>query len=141
MTDNDEKITRKEFLARSFGIIASLAIPAALLSKCSGKSSSSLPSGTPYISFELTFNKAMDTDSFKNALSVSPAVSGFASVDPEWSAGNTVVYCRYPLQAGGTTYTVTVAGTAKSAGGLFIDGNSDGTGGDAYSFNVPAVVA
>jgi hypothetical protein len=142
LIDSDEKLTRKEFLARSFGLIAAVAVPAALLSRCSGKGgSNSLPAGTPFISFELTFNKPMDTVSFKNALSISPAVSGFSSVEPEWSASNTVVYCRYTLPAAGTTYAVTVAGTAQSAGGIALDGNSNGTGGDSYSFNVPSAVA
>lgn len=145
MFNSDEKISRKDFLLRSFGLIASLAVPG-YLAKCAYYKDSStfdtknLPAGTPYISFELTFSDSMNRDSFKNALSIDPAIDDFSLYEPEWSADDTIVFCKYPLKNGGLSYNVTVDGSAVNTEGLFLDGNGDGTGNDPYTFTVPGKV-
>lgn len=149
-----EEISRRDFLKQSFGLFAAVALPSVLLSKCAyyrDKPQNAaittndggtiiLPAGTPYISFEITFSKPINKTTFTNAVSISPSIGDLSLYTPEWTS-DSVVFCKFPLSEKGKTYTVTIAGSVKDSSGLSLDGNSDGTGGDAYSFDITATEA
>jgi N-acetylmuramoyl-L-alanine amidase len=78
---------------------------------------------------QIVFSKIMDTASVRSAFSVTPSVKG-ALV---WSSSNTVLTFKpdsvvLPFS---TVFTIRIEGTARSQSGLLIDGNGDGTPGDA----------
>lgn len=131
---NNDMCSRREFVYKFAVTAFSVAVPAFLVS-C-GSNSDSDPQYA--ISFELTFSKAMNIESVENAISITPAGVDMANAEITWSEGNTVLYYKAGVSSGGN-FNVTVAGSAESAGGNMLDGNGDGTGGDAYSFSLPAV--
>lgn len=78
---------------------------------------------------QIVFSKVMDTSSVRSAFSITPSVKG-ALV---WSNNNTVLTFKpdsvvLPFS---TVFTIRIEGTARSQSGLLIDGNGDGTPGDA----------
>jgi len=78
----------------------------------------------------LTFSRPMDRGSVEAAFSISPEVAGTFA----WADGDTRFTFRpaEPLTPQ-TDYTVTIAGSALGAAGQALDGNADGTGGDAFT--------
>ena len=135
-------ITRKDFLKHGLALTAALTVPAFLLPGCScggGLPGSESSPPLHYASFELTSSKPMDAAAVLNALGVIPNDASFSGKTVAWSAGNTVFYCKLPYDSAGKTYTVTIGATAVDSVGNAIDGNSDGTGGDQYSFSVTSV--
>jgi hypothetical protein len=93
----------------------------------------------PYVSFEITFSDSMDRASVEGALSIDPAVDGLFSGEFNWYNDDTVVYYKGNVPEAGRTYAITLGGAAQSKGGNSLDGNTDGTGGDAYGFEVTGV--
>ncbi len=78
----------------------------------------------------LTFSKVMDTSSVRQAFSLTPPVSGSFT----WSLNNTVLTFDpdsvvLPFDQ---VFTVQLDTTAHSESGLALDGNGDGTPGDAF---------
>ncbi|MBF8295706.1 MAG: hypothetical protein HW389_2251 [Bacteroidetes bacterium] len=78
----------------------------------------------------VNFSQSMDTSSFRQSFSISPALAGTIT----WYNGQTLVWFKpsQPFQYG-TWYTYRIDGTARTTSGGPLDGNGDGTGGDAYS--------
>lgn len=78
----------------------------------------------------VNFSQSMDTSSFRQAFSVSPALAGTIT----WYNGQTLAWFKpsQPFQYG-TWYTYRIEGTARTTSGGPLDGNGDGTGGDAFS--------
>jgi hypothetical protein len=93
----------------------------------------------PRISFEATFSKPMDRSSVEDAMSISPGTTTPLSHTFTWSENDTVLNYMTDVDDE-AAYTVTIGATAKDLAGNFLDGNSDGTGGDAYSFVVNGVL-
>ncbi|MBU2491073.1 MAG: Ig-like domain-containing protein, partial [Bacteroidetes bacterium] len=78
------------------------------------------------------FSRPMDTTSVRLAFSMSPSTSGSFT----WTAGSTMIlFIPNPALLYNTNYTLTIAATAKSLGGVPIDGNNDGIPGDPYILN------
>jgi N-acetylmuramoyl-L-alanine amidase len=79
----------------------------------------------------IKFSKAMDTTSLKNNFSISPATVGAFT----FSADRLVIYFKAaaPLEYS-TEYTVTMGGPAVSFDNVQLDGNNDGTNGDAFTY-------
>ncbi|MBN2413747.1 Ig-like domain-containing protein [candidate division KSB1 bacterium] len=75
----------------------------------------------------ITFNETMNTGSVESAVSLSPS----ANVSFGWN-GNTLVITPLSSLQGSQAYTVTISGSATDLAGNPLDGNADGTGGDAY---------
>ena len=78
---------------------------------------------------QFLFSKVMDTASVRAAFSITPAVKGALI----WSNNNITLTFKpdsvvLPFN---TSYILRLSGTAKSQSGLFLDGNGDGTPGDA----------
>jgi len=78
----------------------------------------------------IVFSKVMDTTSVREAFSISPFVKGALL----WSNNNTTVDFKpdsvvLPFEV---VFTLRIEGTARSEGGLFLDGNGDGIPGDAF---------
>lgn len=137
----DIGITRRDLLRRSLAAGAAFALPSFLFSGA-GCGISVISGGSNpehYISFEVAFSKQMDVNSVEDALGVSPDEASFSGITTEWSANDTVLYCKLPCDAAGKTYTVTIGAAAKDAAGVAIDGNGDGNPGDAYSFTLVSV--
>jgi hypothetical protein len=72
----------------------------------------------------------MDTASVRTALVVTPSIKGSLI----WSSNNTILTLKpdsvvLPFN---TSYTLRIEATARSQGGLFLDGNGDGVAGDAF---------
>jgi N-acetylmuramoyl-L-alanine amidase len=78
----------------------------------------------------VNFSQSMDTSSFRQSFLISPALAGTIT----WYNGQTLVWFKpsQPFQYG-TWYTYRIDGTARTTSGGPLDGNGDGTGGDAYS--------
>ncbi|MCD4693366.1 MAG: family 10 glycosylhydrolase [Calditrichales bacterium] len=82
---------------------------------------------------EIRFSKTMDTANFISAVSLSPEV---AISEITWTNGNKTAavtpaeYLQYK-----TDYTLTIQPTVKDINGKLLDGNGDGTGGDAFVLN------
>jgi hypothetical protein len=98
--------------------------------------------------FEVYFDDVMDSDSLENAVSISPAISHslhFSTDAGSFSALYLMTISGPSSKTDdldmtpGSKYTVKIKGTAKSKHNQPIDGNSDGIGGDDYSYlyNVP----
>ena len=84
-----------------------------------------------------TFNKSMDADSAAANLSISPEI---ANLRLNWDNPTWVVDDHLVLKISGswqfdTEYTITLGSGTKDQVGLDIDGNGDGTGGDAFSMS------
>lgn len=138
MHEVDGKLNRRTFLKKAAGVAALFVLPIEYCSNGSGDDGGG-SGGAPCISFEITFNKPMDRASVEGALSIDPAVDGFFSGEFTWTNGDTTVYYKGNVPEEGQAYTVTIGGAAQSKGGNFLDGNGDGTGGDAYGFEVLGV--
>lgn len=132
MAAGNSPCTRRELVRKLAAMACAAAVPSFLLS-CGEDGEHAF-----HISFEVTFSGKMNTASVENALTISPADADTNNAVISWSADNTVMYYKTGVSAAGD-YTVTIDGTALSATGNRLDGNSDGTGGDAYSFILPAV--
>ena len=134
--EEDHSITRRDFLKTGITLAATLVVPKFLMN-CSdtktGKNSAH------YASFEIRFSKQMNIESVANNLTISPNQPEFTLVEPEWTENNTVLYCKYPTEAAGKEFNITISGEATDLVGNQLDGNSDGTGGDAYTFSVVSV--
>ncbi len=87
----------------------------------------------------LTFDEPMDTASVVSSFNYTDLTTTWTSVDGAitWSNGNrTMEFNPTTDLAYTTTYIVTLDGSiATDVIGNFLDGNSDGTGGDSYTFN------
>ena len=77
----------------------------------------------------LTFSRPMDRASVEAAFGISPQVAGTFA----WSAGDRTVTFTPDSLKPFTAYTVTLDPTAKSPFGYTLDGNGDGTPGDAFT--------
>lgn len=77
----------------------------------------------------IRFSRAMDTTSVRNAFSITPQTSGTFN----WIYTGSLMFF-FPSQPllYNTYYTVKIDSTAKSANGLYIDGNGDGIPGDPF---------
>ena len=76
------------------------------------------------------FTKAMDRTSLENAFSIEPSAAGFLFLSQDrkrmsWILADSLEFL--------TEYTITIAGTAMDVAGYPLDGNQDGTGGDAFT--------
>jgi hypothetical protein len=102
------------------------------------------------VEIRIDIDKAMDSSSIAGALIVSPAVSGGFDIHVyDFSKNKTGHKTSLALYKPGTTqklkllsdttYMVTLKGTAKDVNGKFLDGNSDGTGGDDFNFNFSTI--
>jgi hypothetical protein len=130
--------SRREFVKYGTGLTISL-IP---LLNCGSafKDDSGSGSGDSLhkISFTIRFSESMDRESVEDAITITPAGSTPLSDSYTWTDNDTVL--NYITSVDNEAeYTVTIAGTAKDRAGNFLDGNDDGTGGDAYSFTVNGV--
>jgi N-acetylmuramoyl-L-alanine amidase len=79
---------------------------------------------------QFVFSKVMDTASIRTNFSITPSVKGSLI----WSSSNTVLTFKpdsvvLPFN---TSYTIRIEGLARSQSGLLLDGNGDGTPGDAF---------
>ncbi|MEE9223609.1 MAG: Ig-like domain-containing protein, partial [Thermoplasmata archaeon] len=87
----------------------------------------------------ITFDEPMDTASVNSSFSYTDLTTTWNSTDGPitWSNGNrTMEFNPTTDLAYTTTYVVTLdASIATDVVGNFLDGNSDGTGGDNYTFN------
>lgn len=81
-------------------------------------------------SIQITFSRPMDTASVNAALSFSPAV---ASAARTWNANERIVTINTSAFQFGTQYTLTIQPTAKDKYNHPLDGDGNGTGGDAFT--------
>jgi N-acetylmuramoyl-L-alanine amidase len=80
----------------------------------------------------IKFSETMDTASVRAAFSITPNVEGTLV----WMTYNTTVMLKQAADlASGTTYTVKVDGSARSAAGVYLDANMDTIPGDPYIFS------
>jgi hypothetical protein len=102
------------------------------------------------VEIRIDIDKAMDSSTIAAALSVTPAVTGGFDIHfYDLSKNNTAYKTSLALFKPGTSqkltlladtaYTVTLKGTAKDVNGKYLDGNSDGTGGDDFSFTFSTI--
>jgi parallel beta-helix repeat protein len=103
---------------------------------------SGLPTGTGIsiaTNITITFDEPIDTGSVESSFSYTDLVTTWTSADGAitWSNGDRVMEFNPTTDlAYTTTYVVTLdASIATDVIGNFLDGNSDGTGGDNYTFN------
>ncbi len=77
----------------------------------------------------IRFSRAMDTSSVRLAFSITPSINGSFT----WLSGGSLLFF-FPSQplSYDTWYTLKIDSTAKSAGGINIDGNGDGIPGDPF---------
>ena len=85
----------------------------------------------PTDKIEITFSKKMNTASCEEAFSIEPFVEG----DFSWGNDIRMVFKPKANIQFETTYTITIAATAKDMFDHPFDGNNDGTPGDEYSFS------
>jgi len=85
----------------------------------------------------IEFNKNMDAASINEHLTISPELSNksFAWDNSTWVKDDHLVLNISGSWEFNTTYTITVGASVLDQIGLQIDGNKDGTSGDAYSFS------
>lgn len=76
-----------------------------------------------------SFSRPMDTESVEAAFSIAPEIEGSFT----WEAGNTRLLFDPVSFSPRTSYTVTIAGTAEGFYEDLLDGDGDGTGGDAFT--------
>jgi len=84
----------------------------------------------------ITFSKKMNKISCQEAFSIVPSVEGQFT----WSNDFRMVFTPNANIQFETTYTVTIAATAKDLYDHPFDGNNDGTPGDAYSFSFTTTI-
>ena len=106
--------------------VESLAAP--VIISCTPTNNDTAYSAAGQIQF--VFSKIMDTASIRSNFSIAPPVKGSLL----WSSNNTVLTFKpdsvvLPFN---TSYTIRIEGLAKSQSGLQLDGNGDGTPGDAF---------
>ncbi len=93
-------------------------------------------------SLQITFSRPMDTASVNAAYSFSPAVASAARV---WNANERTLTINTSAFQFGTQYTLTIQPTAKDKYNHPLDGDGNGTGGDAFvhhfSTRVPDAIA
>lgn len=93
-------------------------------------------------SIQITFSRPMDTASVNAAYSFSPAVASAARV---WNANERTLTINTSAFQFGTQYTLTIQPTAKDKYNHPLDGDGNGTGGDAFvhhfSTRVPDAIA
>ena len=93
-------------------------------------------------SIQITFSRPMDTTSVNNAISFSPSVG---SISRSWNANERIVTFGTSGFQFGTQYTMTIQPTAKDKYNHPLDGDGNGTGGDAYthhfSTRIPDAIA
>ncbi len=91
-------------------------------------------------SINISFTKTMDTASVESAFSILPPVSGSIAWKDNFRTMSFTPSTHFDHL---TTYNVTIAGSAESVTGFFIDGNGDSTGGDPFmlSFTTEAAIA
>jgi N-acetylmuramoyl-L-alanine amidase/methionine-rich copper-binding protein CopC len=113
--------------------IETLAAPAVVASTPANDDTAFAASGP----VKITFSKAMDTASVRAAFSITPSVAGSLV----WSNSNTVLTFKQDsvVLPFNTSYTLRIEGSALSAGGFPLDGNGDGTGGDAFQISFRTV--
>jgi len=77
----------------------------------------------------IRFSRAMDTSSVRLAFSITPSINGSFT----WLSGGSLLFFfpSQPLNYD-TWYTLKIDSTAKSTGGITIDGNGDGIPGDPF---------
>ncbi len=128
------QVTSRDFLKylTRAGLIASIPVIG-----CSDPSGPDFPGSNAYASFEITFDKQMDIASVENAISISPNSALSSSV---WTNNNTSVAYTFEASDTDTVYTVTIGAAAQDIYSNNLDGNSDGTGGDPYSFTMQGTV-
>jgi hypothetical protein len=129
------KTTRLDFLKRVTYLSAGLPF---FLQSCS-KDSDIHQSAEPCISFEVTFSEPMNRASVESAMSIDPVIDNFFTGKFTWSNDNSTLYYKGKVLKKGQSYTITINGTARDLEGDYLDGNCDGKGGSAYSFEVPGV--
>ncbi len=85
----------------------------------------------------LHFNKSMAPESVAAHLSVSPEVSNLDLrwENPDWVREDHLVLYLSASWQFETQYTVTLGESVADQAGMYIDGNGDGTGGDAFAFS------
>lgn len=83
----------------------------------------------------LTFSRPLDASTVEGALTLAPTAGGeaVAGAVALTNGGYRLVFTpAAPLEAR-TAYTLSLAGTATTANGSALDGDADGTGGDAFT--------
>ncbi len=80
-------------------------------------------------SIQVTFSRPMDTSSVNSAISFSPSLG---SISRSWNANERIVTFTTSGFEFGTQYTMTIQPTAKDKYNHPLDGDGNGTGGDAY---------
>ncbi len=78
----------------------------------------------------ISFNESMNTSSVESAVSISPSIT----LNKSWS-GNTLILTPAIDFNETTSYIVTVGSSAQDVSGNPLDGNGDGTGGDAFQLS------
>jgi hypothetical protein len=102
------------------------------------------------VEIRIDIDKVMDSSTIGGALSISPEPSGGFDIHFYDLSNGSMGYktslsmvkknTNDKLQLlADTTYSVTLKGTAKDMNGKYLDGNSDGTGGEDYSFSFTTV--
>jgi N-acetylmuramoyl-L-alanine amidase len=77
----------------------------------------------------IRFSRSMDTTSVRNAFSITPATSGSFT----WlSSGQLLFFFPSQPLLYNTWYTIKIDSSAKSVGGIKLDGNGDGIPGDPF---------
>ncbi len=82
--------------------------------------------GIPYFDF----SKAMNRTSVEEGFSIEPHAPGMLHFTQDLKR---IAYVLADSLEYFTDYTITIDSTAKDMAGIFLDGNQDGTGGDAWS--------
>ncbi len=134
-------LSRREFVKYGTGLTLALfpLISCGSAFRDDSKEETPVDPGLPRISFRVSFSEPMDKTSVEEAVSFSPEISPSYTGTFTWTGDDTVL--NYITNVDDEVlYTVTIAGTARDRAGNFLDGNGDGSGGDAYSFTVDGVV-
>ncbi|MDX9777384.1 MAG: family 10 glycosylhydrolase [bacterium] len=86
---------------------------------------------------ELHFNKSMDAESLSENLNITPAVANLSLqwANPTWVRDDHLILYISASWAFETTYTLTLGAATLDQSEMQIDGNGDGTGGDAFSIS------
>ena len=85
-----------------------------------------------YEDIVVVFSREMNQSSAQSAFSIMPSESGSFSWDPQ---GQQMTFDPSSYLDHSTDYQVTIAGTATDTYGHPLDGDGNGTGGDAYVFD------
>ncbi|MDO9548052.1 MAG: Ig-like domain-containing protein [Candidatus Marinimicrobia bacterium] len=115
----------KFFNFKDFKLFSS--IPPIVVSTIPADGDTSFPAWNPIV---IQFSRPMDTALTAAAISISPE----EILDFTWLNDGLKLEIRSDSLDFLSEYTITIAGTAKDIFGYQFDGNSDGVGGDAYSF-------